>query len=390
MKKMTPLLIVGIFLFTLALNVLAQNSDRKEVDVPKVDPSAITIDGKMDEAAWENAAHADMVSDVGFEIWANYYGRDVSDPDFDEMYGRLLWTEDTLYVFMHIDEFVDDSTNLFWQGKWAGDQLFIGLSNRLGVELLCDVGDLQYQGNVWTAPDGPYHFLVLGDQVTLNNNEETWMPDEFMHSPADTALIFDAADIARWSVFIDKEIGIWDVEMAIHNPHVKAQSAIGFNIGGSVGSDSAYAALEDAYAYYTWQPNVADEPFTNAGENDPGFHNLVNSSQWAILDFSKKYATGIKNDFDGNQPVDFQLSQNYPNPFNPTTTIRFSVNETMPVTLKVFNTLGQNVATLINGQPYSAGRYRVTWNASSLSTGVYFYKLEAGGNTITKKMLLIK
>ncbi|MBN2413342.1 hypothetical protein JXQ31_16805, partial [candidate division KSB1 bacterium] len=62
MRKLTPLLIVGIFLFTLALNVFAQNSDRKEVDVPKVDPGAITIDGKMDEAAWENAAHADLIS----------------------------------------------------------------------------------------------------------------------------------------------------------------------------------------------------------------------------------------------------------------------------------------------------------------------------------------
>ncbi|MBN2413067.1 T9SS type A sorting domain-containing protein, partial [candidate division KSB1 bacterium] len=136
--------------------------------------------------------------------------------------------------------------------------------------------------------------------------------------------------------------------------------------------------------------NVPDEPFTNAGAEDPGYHNLVNSSTWAILDFSKKYATGIKNDFDGNQPVDFQLSQNYPNPFNPTTTIRFSIDQTMPVTLKVYNTLGQNVATLIDGKSYSAGKYRVTWNASTLSSGVYFYKLEAGGKAETRKMLLIK
>ncbi len=85
----------------------------------------------------------------------------------------------------------------------------------------------------------------------------------------------------------------------------------------------------------------------------------------------------------------FDLQQNYPNPFNPTTTIKFSVPKNGMVTLKVYNLLGQEVATLVNGE-MNAGSYKVTFDASKLGSGVYFYKLQAGNNSATKKMILLK
>jgi hypothetical protein len=88
-------------------------------------------------------------------------------------------------------------------------------------------------------------------------------------------------------------------------------------------------------------------------------------------------------------PVKFSLAQNYPNPFNPSTVIEFSVPNTGNVDLKVYNVLGQVVATLQHGI-LTAGQHSVTFDASRLSTGVYLYKITAGSFTSTKKMLLLK
>jgi hypothetical protein len=85
----------------------------------------------------------------------------------------------------------------------------------------------------------------------------------------------------------------------------------------------------------------------------------------------------------------FALFQNYPNPFNPSTKIEFSVPKSTFVTVKVFNLLGEEVATLAS-QELHAGRYTVDWNASSAPSGVYFYRLTAGSSVDTKKMLLLR
>jgi hypothetical protein len=88
-------------------------------------------------------------------------------------------------------------------------------------------------------------------------------------------------------------------------------------------------------------------------------------------------------------PVDFQLAQNYPNPFNPMTNIRFDLNGIGHVSLKVYNVLGQEVATLVDGR-LEAGTYEVPFDATELASGVYFYKLSAASQTETRKMVLLK
>ncbi|NOS86085.1 MAG: T9SS type A sorting domain-containing protein [Ignavibacteria bacterium] len=88
-------------------------------------------------------------------------------------------------------------------------------------------------------------------------------------------------------------------------------------------------------------------------------------------------------------PFEFALSQNYPNPFNPNTVISYSIASEGNVTLKVFNSTGQQVSELVNANQ-SAGIYNVEFNASSLSSGVYFYRLDANGFTATNKMILVK
>jgi len=85
----------------------------------------------------------------------------------------------------------------------------------------------------------------------------------------------------------------------------------------------------------------------------------------------------------------FELGQNYPNPFNPTTHIRFNIPETANTKLTVFNVMGEEVATLVNSV-MQAGGHTVSWNASSMPTGVYFYQLESANFSQTKKLLLVK
>ncbi|MCB0294283.1 MAG: T9SS type A sorting domain-containing protein, partial [Calditrichaeota bacterium] len=79
----------------------------------------------------------------------------------------------------------------------------------------------------------------------------------------------------------------------------------------------------------------------------------------------------------GSLPSEFVLEQNYPNPFNPVTFIRFALPEALPVRVEVFNMLGQPVATLVN-EMKPAGYHTVSFDGSELSSGIYFYRLEAG------------
>ena len=97
--------------------------------------------------------------------------------------------------------------------------------------------------------------------------------------------------------------------------------------------------------------------------------------------------TGIK-DID-NLPNSYSLSQNYPNPFNPTTNINFTLQKASNVTLAVYNVLGQKVATLVNTFMHQ-GSYTFQFDASKLASGVYFYRIDAGNFTSSKKMILMK
>ena len=98
--------------------------------------------------------------------------------------------------------------------------------------------------------------------------------------------------------------------------------------------------------------------------------------------------TGVSKE-EEHAPVNFNLAQNYPNPFNPTTTIQFSTSELSIVNLKVFDVLGREVAALVDGR-MEAGVHQVAFDASRLASGIYFYHLQAGSFSQTKKLMLLK
>ncbi|UCD62547.1 MAG: T9SS type A sorting domain-containing protein [Candidatus Zixiibacteriota bacterium] len=102
----------------------------------------------------------------------------------------------------------------------------------------------------------------------------------------------------------------------------------------------------------------------------------------------------VNGEIDQALPKSFALNQNYPNPFNPSTTVRFALPQASPVALKVYNLLGQRVATVVDRE-MEAGHHTVTWegcddNGNRVASGIYFYRLEAGSFKQTKKMLMLK
>ena len=95
------------------------------------------------------------------------------------------------------------------------------------------------------------------------------------------------------------------------------------------------------------------------------------------------------NEVSGNIPEVYGLEQNYPNPFNPNTSIQFRIPENSFVSLKIYDMLGKEVGTLLNEEK-DVGMYKVNFDASNLSSGIYFYSLKAGNFVQTKKMILMK
>jgi hypothetical protein len=99
-------------------------------------------------------------------------------------------------------------------------------------------------------------------------------------------------------------------------------------------------------------------------------------------------------DTDPNVPLNYELSQNYPNPFNPSTTVAFTLKSRGFVDLSIYNVLGQKVKTLVSGE-LDAGQHEAVWDGTDesgdeVSSGMYFYKIDAGEFVKTKKMLMLK
>ncbi len=107
------------------------------------------------------------------------------------------------------------------------------------------------------------------------------------------------------------------------------------------------------------------------------------------LDFDGQVEYSTVIEVDAGLPKQFALAQNYPNPFNPTTLITYQLPVASEVSLKIYDALGREVATLVNGRQ-EAGLYTQPFNAANLSSGIYFYRLQAGNFVATKKMMLVK
>ena len=137
--------------------------------------------------------------------------------------------------------------------------------------------------------------------------------------------------------------------------------------------------------FHWWGPNALSDQYdrwaAQQSSEDSLIHHALNTGDLTGIITAVKTRSGT--------PQTYVLLQNYPDPFNPTTTIEYSVPKNGFVTLKVYNILGQEVATLFSGTRQQ-GNYQATFDGAKFATGVYFYRLRAGSVSITKKLVLMK
>jgi len=147
----------------------------------------------------------------------------------------------------------------------------------------------------------------------------------------------------------------------------------------------------DSIKWVFRNPTVDERPraiaFSVGG--DTAYVGCFNSSVNPAVQMFVRRTTSVAEKDPVNIPEGYSLSQNYPNPFNPTTEIKFSIARTGLTTIKVYNVLGREVATLLNDNLF-AGHHSIRFDASDLPSGTYIYELRSSGVRLTQKMVLMK
>jgi hypothetical protein len=193
-----------------------------------------------------------------------------------------------------------------------------------------------------------------------------------------TVTIIDGALTYFWNGNID-EVRVWNIART----KFQIQSTMNDTL------TSEYYSTADSGLVAYWRCDVLEDLGINADGPDDirdfsVFQNHGDLSGDAVLEI----VTSVESN-NSEIPSSFELEQNYPNPFNPSTTINYSIPASSFVTLKLYDVLGNEIANLVNEEK-EAGRYSVEFNATTLPSGIYFYRLQAGSFVETKKMVLMK
>jgi subtilisin-like proprotein convertase family protein len=219
----------------------------------------------------------------------------------------------------------------------------------------------------------PSNMLItdLNFFIALNHDNQSDMKI-YLHSPmGDSIRIWDGESGAGTkdhiiTVFDDQADTIFSPEYIEFGPRVRLP----------VGTLNSVFAGKNAKG--NWRLKITDNVAASSGY----------LYSWGIQ-VNNNVLVGVESESEAELPSNYKLRQNYPNPFNPVTNITFSIPSKNIVKLKVFDMLGKEIAVLINKE-MNAGSYDIDFNGSKLSSGIYFYKLEAGAFTDVKKMTLIK
>lgn len=210
-----------------------------------------------------------------------------------------------------------------------------------------------------TAPDDGATIVVEGEASTPF--EPGWSNSEDANGDA---------VVYTWELALDADFE--DIVFAI-------------NTGADSFAGLTFGAVNDLLDSLGVEPGTSVTVFHRASATDGS---AANTGDGASVTLERGTVTAIGDD-DTEIAGSFELEQNYPNPFNPTTNISYQIPESGEVSLKVFNMLGQEVATLINSRQ-NAGSYTVDFDAGNLSSGMYIYRLETAGQSLTRKMMLVK
>ena len=319
--------------------------------------SAPVVDGELDD-----------VYLAGTSATTNNFGNiSIDSPvypdDFSDAFFRcyLLYDDDYLYGFF--DVYDDDP---------VGNDDAVNDYERNGVELYIDGDNSKDCSGTVSFPD---HHITFRHEHIGNEANSDWDLE-----PAQNGVSIDTSDI-EWKIMdFTKVVGQDDFEVIGYSVEFKIPievldmpntegSIIGFELQQNDNDGSGRDVITK------WWLNEGDSSWQYA-------------CTWGTAILGGEAVVGV-NEKPAPIPTKFELSQNYPNPFNPSTKIAFSVAKAGLVTLKVFNLLGQEIATLVN-EHLATNTYEVDFNAGNLPSGVYLYRVTTGNASITKKMMLLK
>ncbi len=300
-------------------------------------------------------------------------------------YGVAIVNDDegNVYVAGTQDKLNDDSNA----------DLYIAKYDANGTKIWSDVVDnnIPGVGSRYDEPtdmliDGNGNLIIAGDdsgfracilKYSLDGEQiwkKFWTPSDWAYE--NSGLCVDAEN----NVYISGDTSIGDGE-----------DAVSVLVGAKFDEDG------NLVSNVVFDRGISDEDFANVilgcgVDRDNSFyltgHNYYNTTADIAFTAVKFNMVTAVND-DNPTAEKFSLNQNYPNPFNPSATISFSIPETDFVTLIVYNSIGQEVAKLIDSE-LSAGTRQVQFNAANLPSGIYFYRLQAGNYSATKKCILLK
>jgi hypothetical protein len=262
---------------------------------------------------------------------------------------------DNDYLYIAYDVTDDQVSRWVSVNSWEVDcpDLFIGLYNWHGAP------HTSYQ----TGPQPDYHFRFNSNQVIIDNLGQH--------------VVFDSSNVDYYweekfgdpGYVVEAKISFADI--AAVNGSNLFSPLVGMRIPIDHAINDADGAPREGIL--TYSPNNQDQSWQDV-------------SRWLYTWIGDQWV-GVEDE--NNVVLSYELAQNYPNPFNPVTQIQYTIEQSSNVTLRVFDILGREVATLIN-ENQNPGRYVVDFNASNFASGIYFYRLEAGSFIQVKKMILMK
>ncbi len=264
-------------------------------------------------------------------------------------------------------------------------------SDRL-IDIVFDFSD----AGMNITPSGTYYLLKSSDGTTwsevanhstIQNVDQVFFNNiESSNFPTGTIITIGASSATALPVTLTS----FTVTLQNNTPHLQWQTASevnskGFNVQrseisnqNSVWKTIGFVASKNSTSNYTQNYSFIDKS-AMSGKNTYRLQQIDNDGK---TQYSQEYSITVV-------PGEYFVSESYPNPFNPTTSINYQIPTNNLVTLKVYNLLGEEIATLVNEEK-PAGTYNVNFDGSSLPSGMYFYKLNAGKFSETKKMMLLK
>lgn len=276
----------------------------------------------------------------------------------------IVTAGDTLFTGFNTDIFIQDAT--------GGINVY-----KSGLTLYPDGRDLTVEGTI-------NHFNgkleITTPNITITDNGSGAMPDPLIVAPADA---FNEANEGKLMI-------ITGVTFDASGNFATKDSA--YTLNGNTG----YLAFVDKDNDY-----LVGQPIPSGTVNLRGIMSQYDNSSPYTSGYQllPRYVSDLNVVVAVNEPVshlpkNFSIAQNFPNPFNPSTTIEYTVPKQSDISIKIYNLLGQEIRTLVNGSK-AQGRYSVTWDGKdnagrAVSTGIYFYRLNAPNFVETRKMVMIK